>query len=278
MPGLRNETMRNKALPVRETTLSFLLTLMVTLTGTLLVALFILSAPARAQSASDTPVLTEEQVQQIVRDYILENPEVIIEAVQSYRAKQKLAEEQQRTAALVAKREEIFNDPLAPTNGVTDADVTIVEFFDYQCGYCKKIFPDMMAVMAQDKKIKVVFKELPILGPESVVAARAALAAKKQGKYMDFHVALMDLRGSLSEKRILQTAEEVGLDAAQLAADMDDPEIGAYLRANLELANQVGINGTPSLFVGETFVPGYIDRDTLVSLIAKAREANGKSG
>ena len=141
----------------------------------------------------------------------------------------------------------MFEDPLAPTNGVTDADVTLVEFFDYQCGYCKKIFPDIVAVMENDKKLRVVFKELPILGPASIVAARGAMAAHKQGKYMAYHQAVMDLRGKLSEDRILQAAAEVGLDMAQLAKDMADPAIDEYLRANLQLAEEVGVTGTPAM-------------------------------
>lgn len=230
-----------------------------------------------AQTAGDHG-LTEEQVQQIVRDYLLENPEIVIEAIETYQRNQRLAEEQKREQALSSKRKELFEDPLAPTNGVTDADVTLVEFFDYQCGYCKKIFPDIVAVMENDKKLRVVFKELPILGPASIVAARGAMAAHKQGKYMAYHQAVMDMRGKLTEDRILQAAAEVGLDMAQLAEDMADPAIDEYLRANLRLAEEVGVTGTPAMFVGKQFVPGAVDRATLMQLIAEERKSAGKSG
>lgn len=230
---------------------------------------------ANAQSATEAAGLTKEQVQTIVRDYLRENPEVVIEAIEAFQAKQRLAEQEQRERALTAKRAEIFDDPLAPTNGVTDADVTLVEFFDYQCGYCKKIFPDIMAIMAEDKKLRVVFKELPILGPDSVVAARGAIAADKQGKYMEYHRAIMDLRGKLSEQRILQAAGEAGLDVAQLAKDMKAPEIDNYLRANLQLAQEIGVTGTPAMFVGDQFIPGAVDRKTLEHLIAQERKAGG---
>lgn len=247
--------------------------------ATVLLAFLGMGAAASAQSASDAAGLTKEQVESIVRDYLRENPEVVIEAIDAYRAKQELAQEQQREQALAARRAEIFEDPMAPTNGVTDADVTLVEFFDYQCGYCKKIFPDILAVMESDKKLRVVFKELPILGPDSVTAARAAMAAHKQGKYMAYHQAVMDLRGKLSEKRILEAAANAGLDMDRLVKDMKAPEVDEYLRANLRLAQEIGVTGTPAMFIGDQFIPGAIDRENLVQLIEQERKAaEGKSG
>lgn len=247
--------------------------------ATVLLAFLGMGAAASAQSAPDAAGLTKEQVESIVRDYLRENPEVVIEAIDAYRAKQELAQEQQREQALAARRAEIFEDPMAPTNGVTDADVTLVEFFDYQCGYCKKIFPDILAVMESDKKLRVVFKELPILGPDSVTAARAAMAAHKQGKYMAYHQAVMDLRGKLSEKRILEAAANAGLDMDRLVKDMKAPEVDEYLRANLRLAQEIGVTGTPAMFIGDQFIPGAIDRENLVQLIEQERKAaEGKSG
>lgn len=230
---------------------------------------------AQAQSASEAAGLTREQVETIVREYLRDNPEVVIKAIETYQEKQHLAEQQQRKEALSLRRAAIFEDPMAPTNGVTDADVTLVEFFDYQCGYCKKVFPDIMAIMKDDKKLRVVFKELPILGPESVVAARGAIAANKQGKYMDYHRAIMDLRGKLSEERILQAAAEAGLDMARLTKDMKAPEVDRYLRSNLQLAQEIGVSGTPAMFIGSQFVPGAIDRETMVQLIEQERKAGG---
>ncbi|RVU38054.1 DsbA family protein [Hwanghaeella grinnelliae] len=248
------------------------------LRATTVIAFLITGAGAFAQSSNDAAGLTEDQIRTIVRDYLLENPEVVIDAIKTYQAQQKLAEEAQTAQALAAKRDQIFEDPMAPTNGVTDADVTLVEFFDYQCGYCKKVFPDIMAVMEDDKKLRVVFKELPILGPESVIAARGAMAAQKQGKYMAYHQAVMDLRGKLSEQRILQAAAEAGLDVDLLVKDMESPEIDDYLRSNLQLAQEIGVTGTPAMFIGEQFIPGAIDRQTLIHLIAEERKAAGKAG
>ncbi len=243
-----------------------------------LIAFLGVSSGAFAQSANEAAGLTEEQVQTIVRDYLRENPEIVIEAIEAYQTKQRLAEQQHREQALASKRNQIFEDPMAPTNGVTDADVTLVEFFDYQCGYCKKVFPDILAIMESDKKLRVVFKELPILGPESVIAARGAIAAHKQDKYMAYHQALMDMRGKLTEQRILQAAAEAGLDMTRLAKDMAAPEVDEYLRSNLKLAQEIGVTGTPAMFVGKQFIPGAVDRKTLIDLIEEERNSAGKAG
>jgi len=231
------------------------------------------SAPAAAQQAADT--MDKEQIEQIVRDYLLKNPEIVIQAIEGYQAQQRLAEHQKRQQALAELRERIYNDPNSPDNGVTDYDVTMIEFFDYQCHYCKKIFPDLVSVMDGDKRLRVVFKELPILGPASTYAARAALAARKQGKYMEFHTALMDLRGQLNEQRVMRTAAEIGLDTEQLAADMNDPEVEAQIRSNLSIAQEVGINGTPAMLIGNKFIPGAIDRAQMLKLVAEVRETQG---
>ncbi len=238
-----------------------------------LIAIGLGGAPAAAQEVA-TP-LSKGEVEQIVRDYLLKNPEIVIEAIQSYQAQQQLAEQQKRQEALAGLRDRIYNDPNSPDNGVTDYDVTLIEFFDYQCHYCKKIFPDLVSVMDGDKRLRVVFKELPILGPASTFAARAALAARKQGRYMEFHMALMDLRGQLSDQRVMRTAAEVGLDTAQLSADMNDPEVEAQIRSNLNIAQEVGISGTPALLIGNKFIPGFIDKATMLQLVAEVRETQG---
>ena len=231
----------------------------------------LIGAPAAAQQA-ETP-LSRDDVETIVREYLRQNPEVVIEAIEAYRAKQRLAEQQQRQQALAALEERIYNDPATPDNGVEDYDVTIIEFFDYQCHYCKKIFPDLMSVMNDDPKLRVVFKELPILGPASTYAAKAALAAGRQGKYMEMHIALMDIRGQLSEARVMRAAREIGLDTDLLAKDMETPEVEQQIRNNLNIAQQVGITGTPAMVVGTQFVPGAVDRATMLQLIETARDA-----
>ncbi len=231
------------------------------------------SAPA-SPSAAEAAGLSKEQVEEIVRDYLLANPEIVMQAMERHRENERIAEVARREAAMEAMAARIFENPEAPDNGVTDYDVTLVEFFDYQCHYCKKVFSDLVAVMEADPKLRVVFKELPILGPESTIAARAALASRKQGKYLEFHIELMDMRGPLTEDRVYRTAESLGLDVEKLKADMYAPEIGRMLRENMEIAQQIGVNGTPAMLVGRRFVPGAVDRATMERLIESARADN----
>lgn len=241
-----------------------------TMLRTLLLALAatLLAAPALAQSFS-TP--QENEIRSIVREYLLRNPEVIIEALQAYEEKQKadLANSQQST---IRKRQaEIFNDPQTPSSGAANADVTIVEFFDYRCQYCKQVQATVAQIARSDQKLRVVYKELPILGEESVVASRAALAANMQGQYHRMHNALMARRGSLDEPTVLAIAGELGLDAQRLKADMSRPEIGAHIERNRALARDLGIRGTPAFIVGEQIIPGAIDLETMRAVVARAR-------
>ena len=148
----------------------------------------------------------------------------------------------------------------------------MVEFFDYQCGYCKKFLPAVNRLLKTDKSVRFVFKEYPILGKVSVVASQAALAAKIQGKYLPFHNGVMGLRRRLTEPLIYQIAKDVGLDVARLKVDMKKPEITAIIDANRKLAAAMGIRGTPSIVIGEQMAPGAISYDQLTALIDEARK------
>jgi protein-disulfide isomerase len=150
--------------------------------------------------------------------------------------------------------------------------VTLVEFFDYRCPYCKQVSPSLQALLKEDPKLRVVYKEFPVLGRESVFAARAALAARKQGKYELFHNALMALKGQLGDDIVLKTAGAVGIDVEKLKADMGAPEIEAQIRRNHELAQALDIRGTPAFIVGTTLIPGAVDVATLRQKIAEARK------
>ena len=226
---------------------------------------------AHAQSQSPQP-MTREQVEQIVREYLLNNPEIIIEAVQGLEEKQRREAERERGAALVAKRDQFINDPDAPVGGNPQGDVTVVEFFDYRCPYCKQMAPALTELLKTDTKLRFVFKELPILGPDSVVAARAALAAHKQGKYVVMHDRLLRHRGGFDEQTIARIAGEIGLDVARLKADMEKPEIAAMLDRNRQLARDLAITGTPAFIVGDKVVPGAVDLQALKNLVADARK------
>lgn len=205
------------------------------------------------------------------KQYLLSNPEVIVEAVNGMQERQTAAIEDEMTAIVSARSEEIFNDPASPVGGNLQGDVTLVEFFDYNCPYCRQAAPILQQLQQADTGLRVVFKEFPILGPGSTFAARAALASQKQGKYVAFHEAMMTFKGSISEGSTLEIATKVGLDVEQLKADMADPTIGAAIRSNFELVDALRISGTPSFVVGKQIVRGLVDLDAMMQLIAAAR-------
>lgn len=215
--------------------------------------------------------LSKADIEQIVRDYLIANPEVIQEAIQALQAKREAAENARAAAALAAHGDALRAHPMTPVSGNRSGDVTVVEFFDYQCGYCKRSLASMIGLLKSDKNVRVVWKELPILGPASRYAARAAMAAKKQGKYFDFHVALMGARGRLTEQKVIELAKGVGLDVARLRSDMEDPAIEAYLDETQQLATALGIRGTPAFVIGDTLVPGAIDDAGMKQIIAQQR-------
>ncbi|NGO53002.1 DsbA family protein [Allomesorhizobium camelthorni] len=170
------------------------------------------------------------------------------------------------------RRDALFNDPAAPTVGNPEGDVALVTFFDYNCPQCRGAALVVHQAVKDDPKLKIVFKEYPILGPDSKFAAAAALASRKQGKYEAFHLALMGSRGRLSESSILTIAGQVGIEVEQLKRDMDDPAIADALARNRALASDLHIFGTPALVVSDEVIPGLIDFPTLQRSIAQARE------
>lgn len=225
--------------------------------------------PALAQAT-----FTSEQQRalgDIIRTYLMENPEVIAEAVRMLEEKQKLATEADAQRALTVHRQTLLNDPATPSQGDATADVTVVEFFDYRCGVCRRVYPIVASLIGSDRKIRRVYKDWPILGPESVYAARAALASRFQNKYIEFHHAMMESRVNLTEQLIIDIGVRVGLDKTQLLRDMERPEIEATLRRNFELADALKLNGTPSFVIGDNVVRGARDLDTLKNLVAEAR-------
>jgi protein-disulfide isomerase len=209
--------------------------------------------------------------EQRVREYLLKNPEVIMEALQVLQERQRVAEAENLKRAIAEHSEEILKDPAAPVGGNPDGDVTRVEFFDYNCPYCRRVAPTVTALEEADPDVRLIYKEFPILGPGSQFAARAALASRRQGKYVAFHNALMQATGQVTEATVMKVAREVGLDTGQLRADVQDPAIDEAIARNLQLADALGITGTPSFIIGEEVVPGAVDLRTLQSLIAQAR-------
>jgi len=229
--------------------------------------------PAAAQPAPFSPE-QKAAIEAMIRDYLVKNPEVLVEAMHALDARQQANAAEAAKAAIAGSRKEIFEDGISYVAGNPKGDVTIVEFFDYRCPYCKQMQPHMQTLLKEDGKIRLILKELPVLGPESVIASRAALAALEQGKggkYMAFHDAMMGFRGQLSDTEIFRMAKEAGLDVAKLKTDMQAPKVEAALRANLALADRLGIQGTPGFVIGDELVPGAVSLDSLRQLVKAAR-------
>jgi protein-disulfide isomerase len=231
-------------------------------------------AGARLAGAAE-PVTPAQKnaIEQIIHDYILQHPELVIQALQSAEDKAKAEAEERIRATLVEKRQELVADPTSPIAGNPKGDVTIVEFFDYRCPYCKQVEPSLEALLREDQQLRIIYKELPILGKDSVYATRVALAARKQAKYGTFHAAMMAAKGQIDEKIVLQVAASAGLDIERVKADMKSPEIDDIIQRNLDLAQALEIRGTPAFIIGGEMVPGAIDIATMKKKIAAARKA-----
>lgn len=229
---------------------------------------------AETTTADADSATNKSAMETIVHDYIMNNPEVILQSLREYQAKAQEEQQQKAQQALEESESELESDPQTPVAGNPDGDVTVVEFFDYNCGYCKRVFPSIQTMIENDGKVRYVFKEYPILSESSMTAARAALAAWNldQDKYFDFHALLMNTRGALNEDRILDLAEKAGLDRGEIETAMANPEITAEIRQNLELGQRIGVTGTPAFVVDGKLIPGAVSLETLQEAVATARE------
>jgi protein-disulfide isomerase len=232
-------------------------------------AMLTIPASSRADDFSSTQ---KNAIEQIVHDYLLNHPEVLIQAVQAADDKMKADAHDKAQNALSERHKEVFDDPSSPVAGNPHGDVTMVEFFDYRCPYCKQVEPSLEKVIADDHHLRFVYKEFPVLGPVSTTAARAALAARKQGKYDAFHRAMMATKGQISDQTVMDVAGSVGLDIVQLKRDMASPEVEKTLKGDMALADALDISGTPAFIVGNTIIPGAVGLDDLKQAIADARK------
>lgn len=239
-----------------------------------LLALLLPPVPSFAESASPPDPTSQETLNKAIEQYIRSHPEVIEQSLQALEAKREAEEKTRQRAALATRQNDLLHDPSSPVSGNPKGDVTLVEFFDYRCGYCKRVAGAVTQLQKDDARVRVVYKDLPILGEASELAAKAALASKAQGKHQAFHEALLATKNEITKDELLRLAGETGLDAKKLDADMANPEWQTVIDRNRALAKDLGITGTPGFIVGTELVPGALDVKGLKDLIARAK--NGK--
>jgi protein-disulfide isomerase len=228
-----------------------------------------------AASTSDAGPFSPEQkqaIERIVKDYLLQNPDILIEVGKELEKRQATMQVAEQKRLIVENKGQIFTAPTDFVLGNPKGDITVVEFFDYNCGWCKRAVDEVSKLATDDSNVKIVFKEFPIFGENSTTAAKAAMASIKQGKYWDFHRALMKER-QVTKDNVFQIAEKVGLDVPKLRADMNNPEYDAAIKATSEIAQGLGIEGTPGFIVDAKVNVGYLPLDGLKQLIGEARKA-----
>lgn len=226
-------------------------------------------APAPVAATDGFSAAQKAEIENIIKAYIMDNPDVLIESLQANAD----AVQQPQTGRIEKVPSGLYDYPLTPSVGPKDAKLVVVQFFDYNCGFCKRIVPDFMRLIGEEPDVKFMFKELPILSAESEVAARYALAANKQGKYIEFHTAIMEHQGQVSQRVLENAASEVGLDVAKLKRDAEGQDIHEALRKNMELARSLGVQGTPFFVVGRERIPGAVGYTRLKDLINSERAA-----
>jgi protein-disulfide isomerase len=227
-----------------------------------------------AAPANNANLVTKQELPGLIKDTLMRDPEMIMDAVKILKDKQAAEAKKKAEDALVKNKDTLLNDENSPVIGdAKTADLTIVEFFDYHCGYCRHLLPDLTKLYKEDGKFRIVFKEFPILSDDSAVAARAALAVNRiaKDKYFDFHTTLMKFDGKYEEKSLLELAKKLGINGDKLKAEMAKPEIAAELDKNRALAEELGIHGTPALIIGDELSPGAMPYDDLKKAVADAR-------
>lgn len=238
------------------------------------VAMFALALPPTAQAA-EFSAPQKSEIEKIVRDYLVSHPEVLQEAMAELEKRQAAGEAEKHQAAVKEHAQALFSSPRQVVVGNPKGDVTFVEFFDYNCGYCKRAMADMLALMKEDPKLKVVLKEFPVLGPGSVEAAQVAVAVRMQDKtgqkYLQFHEKLLGARGQANKAAALAAAKDVGMNIAQLEKDMASPEVKETLQESFKLAEALGMNGTPSYVIGDSVVVGAVGLDALREKVNTSR-------
>jgi len=237
------------------------------------------ASPPAASPSPAASAFTPEQRKELgalIKEILVNNPEILLEAQNALEAKMDKIQSERMAVAIKEHAGELFRPTGSPIVGNANGDVPVIEFFDYNCGYCKKAFLDIAKLVDKDKKVRVIMKEFPILSKGSEEAAKVALAAKMQGKYWEFHRALLQSQGQANEATSLKVAEKLGLDMPRLKKDMASAEVQKEIDATRELATKMGIQGTPHFIVGDRIVPGA--PENLAELLGKHVEEVRKDG
>lgn len=243
-----------------------------TVAGMALAALLPGTFPAQSEPRFDDA--EREEIGEIIRDYLLENPRILEEVIEALEREQAATEMEAQQQLILEYRDEIFESPDSYVAGNPEGDVTLVEFFDYNCQYCRRMMPVVAELIEEDPELRVVFKDWPVLGEGSTEAARVATAVRLEfpDQYVTFHQHLLSEQGRIDRERALAAAGEIGLSRDALEDMMDDPEVNAILRRSGQLGGQLGLRGTPSYVIGDEIVGGAVGKDVLESAIAEVRE------
>lgn len=233
-------------------------------------ALFASGCSTMADGTTKGSVSSHDLTDAVIERYIRAHPEVIVQSLQAMEAKRRAELQERQRVALATKQDELLHDPSSPVSGNPKGEITLVEFYDYRCGYCKRAASAVTQLQREDPRVRVVYKDFPILGEPSELAAKAALASQAQGKHQVFHEALLASHADMTKDEILKIAADVGLDVKRLEADMADPQWQVVIDKNRALAEELGISGTPGFIVGTELVPGMLDLEGLRELIARA--------
>ena len=232
-------------------------------------------AAAPSSNADELSSSQRSEVERIVREYLIAHPEVLQEAMNELDKRQTAVQAEKHKAAIKEYSDALFSSPRQVVLGNPNGNVTFVEFFDYNCGYCKRAMDDMLTLLKDDPKLKVVLKEFPVLGPGSVEAAQVAVAVHMQDKtgkkYLEFHQKLLGGRGEANKARALAVAKDIGLDMARLDKDLASPEVKAALQESFKLAEALGLNGTPSYVIGDNVVVGAVGLEALKEKVNTSR-------
>jgi len=237
-------------------------------------ALLAIAVP-QAVRADEFSAAQRGEIERVLHDYLIAHPEVLQEATAELEKRQNAAENEKHKTAVKQNAQALFSSPRQVVLGNPQGDVTFVEFFDYNCGYCKRAMDDMLTLLKDDSKLKVVLKEFPVLGPGSVEAAQVAVAVRMQDKtgkkYLEFHQKLLGGRGQADKAHALAVAKDIGLNMTQLEKDLTSPEVKSTMQENFKLAEALGLNGTPSYVIGSDVVVGAVGLPALEEKINNAR-------